>query len=68
MALEWVDISKRKPRNRQKCLVLVGGDRVYLALADRDWAGGFRHLSMGMCIRDVTHWMPYEAPKEGGTS
>ena len=62
--MDWVDIQKRKPKQKQDCIVLTATGSVRRAMAHKEWLGGFCEGDGkdGLCVADVTHWLSMQMP------
>lgn len=62
--MDWIDITVKKPRQWQDCIVLTERGSVERAIAHKGWAGGFcaGDGKNGSCVQRVTHWMPFKTP------
>lgn len=62
--MDWIDITVKKPRQRQDCVVLTERGSVERAIAHKGWSGGFcsGDGEDGVCVQRVTHWIPFKTP------
>ena len=62
--MDWIDITVKKPRQKQDCIVLTERGSVERAIAHKGWSGGFCSSDggNGSCVQQVTHWMPFKTP------
>lgn len=65
--MDWIDITVKKPRQKQDCIVLTERGSVERAIAHKGWSGGFCSSDggNGSCVQQVTHWMPFKTPNVG---
>ena len=57
----WIAVNEKTPRKGIEVLVLLQTGQIRTAIADKEYAGGFRYAvasrSAWFCTGNVTHWM-----------